>query len=108
MAPQNGSSERARQSKEIRRIRLKLGLSQVAAGLATTQVLRIFIKYAARSHPEKLGLPAAAVALNAMADAFFCEGRRGSDRLKRTHTRRIPCGWTGWVLARNLITKRSR
>jgi hypothetical protein len=38
----------------------------------TTQVLRIFIKYA-RSHPEKLGLPAAAVAFNAMADAFPCE-----------------------------------
>jgi hypothetical protein len=39
---------------------------------ATTQVLRIFIEYA-RSHPEKLGLPAAAVAFNAMADAFPCE-----------------------------------
>jgi hypothetical protein len=38
----------------------------------TTQVLRIFIDYA-RSHPEKLGLPAAAVALNAMADAFPCD-----------------------------------
>jgi hypothetical protein len=37
----------------------------------TTQVLRIFIDYA-RSHPEKLGLPAAAVAFNAMADAFPC------------------------------------
>ena len=42
---------------------------------ATTQVLRIFIKYA-RSHPEKLGLPAAAVAFNAMADAFPCEGEK--------------------------------
>jgi hypothetical protein len=38
----------------------------------TTQVLRIFIEYA-RVHPEKLGLPAAAVAFNAMADAFPCE-----------------------------------
>jgi hypothetical protein len=37
----------------------------------TTQVLRIFIDYA-RSHPEMLGLPAAAVAFNAMADAFPC------------------------------------
>ena len=44
-------------------------------GLATTQVLQIFIKYA-RSHPETLGLPAAAVALNAMADAFPCEETR--------------------------------
>lgn len=39
---------------------------------STTQVLRIFIDYA-RSHPEKLGLPAAAVAFNAMADAFPCD-----------------------------------
>lgn len=38
----------------------------------TTQVLRIFIEYA-RSHPQKLGLPAAAIAFNAMADAFPCE-----------------------------------
>jgi hypothetical protein len=41
----------------------------------TTQVLRIFIKYT-RAHPEKLGLPAAAVAFNAMADAFPCKRRR--------------------------------
>jgi hypothetical protein len=41
----------------------------------TTQVLRIFIKYA-RAHPEKLGLPAAAVAFNAMADAFPCNEQR--------------------------------
>ena len=40
-----------------------------------TQVLRIFIEYA-RSHLEKLGLPAAAVAVNAMADAFPCEGKK--------------------------------
>jgi hypothetical protein len=41
----------------------------------TTHVLRIFIEYA-RSHPDKLGLPAAAVAFNAMADAFPCEGEK--------------------------------
>jgi hypothetical protein len=41
----------------------------------TTQVLRIFIKYA-RAHPEKLGQPAAAVAFNAMADAFPCNEQR--------------------------------
>jgi hypothetical protein len=41
----------------------------------TAQVLRIFIRYA-RSHPEKLGLPAAAVALSAMADAFPCEEQK--------------------------------
>lgn len=33
------------------------------------QVIGIFVKYA-RSHPEKLNLRAAAVAYNAMADAF--------------------------------------
>jgi hypothetical protein len=37
----------------------------------TTQVLRTFIAYA-RSHPDKLGLPAADVAFNAMAEAFPC------------------------------------
>lgn len=37
----------------------------------TTQVLRLFIEYA-RTHPEKRNLPAAAVAFNAMADAFPC------------------------------------
>jgi hypothetical protein len=41
----------------------------------TTQVLRIFIDYA-RSHPDKLRLPAAAVAFNAMADAFPCESEK--------------------------------
>jgi hypothetical protein len=38
----------------------------------TTQVLQAFIDYA-RAHPEKMGLPAAAVAFNAMADAFPCK-----------------------------------
>lgn len=37
----------------------------------TTQVLRVFIDYA-RAHPDKMHLPAAAVAFNAMADAFSC------------------------------------
>jgi len=50
---------------------------------ATLQVLRIFIDYA-RSHPEKLGLPAAAVALNAMADALPLMRRRGSNRQKES------------------------
>lgn len=36
------------------------------------QVIGIFVKYA-RSHPEKLNLRAAAVAYNAMADAFPCK-----------------------------------
>jgi hypothetical protein len=38
----------------------------------TIQVLRVFIDYA-NSHPDKLGLSAAAVAFNAMADAFPCK-----------------------------------
>jgi Rap1a immunity proteins len=37
-----------------------------------TQVIRVFVDYA-RSHPEKLELKAAAVAYNAMADAFPCK-----------------------------------
>jgi Rap1a immunity proteins len=37
----------------------------------TTQVLRTFIEYA-RSHPDELGLPAADIAFNAMAEAFPC------------------------------------
>lgn len=40
----------------------------------TTQVLQAFIEYA-RAHPEKLNLPAAAVAFNAMAEAFPCTDR---------------------------------
>lgn len=39
---------------------------------STTLVLRLFVEYA-RAHPEKLNLPAAAVAFNAMADAFPCK-----------------------------------
>ena len=38
----------------------------------TVQIIRVFIKYA-NSHPEKLNLKAAAVAYNAMADAFPCK-----------------------------------
>jgi len=36
------------------------------------QVIDVFIQYA-RSHPEKVDLSAAAVAYNAMADAFPCK-----------------------------------
>jgi len=41
-------------------------------GINTTQVLRIFTTYA-RKHPEELSVIAAAVAYNAMADAFPCK-----------------------------------
>jgi Rap1a immunity proteins len=34
--------------------------------------VRLFVDYA-NAHPEKLNLPAAAVAYNAMADAFPCK-----------------------------------
>lgn len=37
----------------------------------TTQVLHVFVHYA-EAHPDKMDLPAAAVAFNAMADAFPC------------------------------------
>jgi len=37
----------------------------------TPQVIEVFIKYA-NAHPDKLKLKAAAVAFNAMADAFPC------------------------------------
>lgn len=37
----------------------------------TTEVIRLFVDYA-NGHPDKLGLSAAAVAYNAMADAFPC------------------------------------
>jgi Rap1a immunity proteins len=37
----------------------------------TVQIIQVFIKYA-NAHPEKLKLKAAAVAFNAMADAFPC------------------------------------
>jgi Rap1a immunity proteins len=36
------------------------------------QIIRVFIEYA-RGHPDKLNLRAAAVAFNAMADAFPCK-----------------------------------
>lgn len=38
----------------------------------TTQVLQVFVAYM-QAHPEKLNLSAAAVAYNAMADAFPCK-----------------------------------
>lgn len=38
----------------------------------TTDIARVFINYAG-AHPEKLELKAAAVAYNAMADAFPCK-----------------------------------
>jgi Rap1a immunity proteins len=38
----------------------------------TTEVLHVFVRYA-RAHPEKLRLGAAALAHNAMADAFPCK-----------------------------------
>ncbi len=38
----------------------------------TIQVVHVFTDYA-RAHPDKLGLKAAAVAYNAMADAFPCK-----------------------------------
>jgi Rap1a immunity proteins len=38
----------------------------------TTEVLHVFLRYA-RAHPEKLRLGAAALAYNAMADAFPCK-----------------------------------
>jgi Rap1a immunity proteins len=38
----------------------------------TTSIVRVFVSYAL-AHPEKLQLPAAAVAYNAMADAFPCK-----------------------------------
>jgi hypothetical protein len=38
----------------------------------TVQIIHVFINYA-NAHPEKLGLKAAAVAYNAMADAFPCK-----------------------------------
>ncbi len=37
-----------------------------------SDVVRIFVDYA-RSHPDKMGVKAAAVAYNAMADAFPCK-----------------------------------
>jgi hypothetical protein len=37
-----------------------------------SDVIRIFVDYA-RSHPDKMNLKAAAVAYNAMADAFPCK-----------------------------------
>lgn len=36
-----------------------------------TNIVRIFVEYA-NAHPDKLQLPAAALAYNAMADAFPC------------------------------------
>jgi hypothetical protein len=41
----------------------------------TTQVVRLFVDYA-RAHPDKLDLSAAAVAYNAMADAYPCKGTK--------------------------------
>jgi hypothetical protein len=38
----------------------------------TTQIADVFVKYA-KAHPEKLNMSAAAVAYNAMADAFPCK-----------------------------------
>ena len=38
----------------------------------TVQIIHVFINYA-NAHSEKLGLKAAAVAYNAMADAFPCK-----------------------------------
>lgn len=38
----------------------------------TIEALRVFVRYAL-AHPEKLDLPAAAVAYNAMADVFPCK-----------------------------------
>ena len=40
--------------------------------IGTTDVVHLFVKYA-RAHPEKLNLIAAAVAYNAMADAYPCQ-----------------------------------
>ncbi len=40
--------------------------------VTTSQIVGIFVAYAL-AHPEKLQLPAAAVAYNAMADAFPCK-----------------------------------
>lgn len=42
------------------------------ADVTTSAILRLFVAYA-QAHPEKLSLPAAAVAYNAMADAFPCK-----------------------------------
>jgi hypothetical protein len=42
-----------------------------AADTKTTQIVDVFVKYA-NAHREKLNAPAAAVAYNAMADAFPC------------------------------------
>jgi hypothetical protein len=39
---------------------------------ATTQLLHLYTAYA-RAHPDKLTLPAAALAYNAMRDKFPCE-----------------------------------
>jgi Rap1a immunity proteins len=41
----------------------------------TAQILGKFIEYA-RSHPDKLGLPAAVIAVDAMRDAFSCGAHR--------------------------------
>ena len=38
----------------------------------TVQIVKVFVDYA-RVHPDKLNLPAATVAYNAMADAFPCK-----------------------------------
>jgi hypothetical protein len=42
-----------------------------AADTKTTQIVDVFVKYA-NAHRENLNAPAAAVAYNAMADAFPC------------------------------------
>jgi hypothetical protein len=42
-----------------------------AADTKTTQIVDVFVKYA-NAHPEKRDIPAAAVAYNAIADAFPC------------------------------------
>jgi hypothetical protein len=42
-----------------------------AADTKTTQIVDVFVKYA-NAHPEKRDTPAAAVAYDAMADAFPC------------------------------------
>lgn len=38
----------------------------------TVQIVKVFVDYA-RAHPDRLSLPAADVAYNAMADAFPCK-----------------------------------
>lgn len=41
-------------------------------GVSVVDVIRLYVEYA-RAHPDKLQLRAAAVAYNAMADAFPCK-----------------------------------